>query len=100
MDVTFAIPHRLIQTGKSRHLHIDWEIGNYAFGAAPGHPFLRAIIENCVRAQEDPAWVEPMMAGIPRPFRSGFDVLNTTGPGLVTRTLAENPQLARTVNVL
>jgi hypothetical protein len=79
---------------------MDWEIGNYAFAAAPGHPFMRAIIENCVRAQQDPAWAVPMMAGIPSLFQSGFDVLNTTGPGLVTRTLAENPNLATSVNIL
>src|SRR5215831_15517824 len=47
------------------HHQMDWEIGNYAFGAAPGHPFLGAIIENCVRAQQDPAWVKPMMRGMP-----------------------------------
>jgi inositol phosphorylceramide mannosyltransferase catalytic subunit len=79
---------------------MDWELGNYAFGAIAGHPFLYAIIENCIRAQKDPAWIAPMMAGIPSLFRSDFEVLNTTGPGLVTRTLAENPNLARTVNVL
>ena len=88
----------------NRHLRsvhaIDWEIGNYAFGAAAGHPFLRAIIDNCIRAQKDPAWVAPMQASIPWLFRSGFEVLNTTGPGLVTRTLAENPELAAQVNVL
>src|SRR5262245_8837961 len=28
---------------------MDWEIGNYGFGAAAGHPFLEAIIKNCVR---------------------------------------------------
>ena len=27
---------------------MDWEIGNYAFGAAAGHAFLEAVIENCV----------------------------------------------------
>ena len=41
---------------------MDWEIGNYAFGAAAAHPFLRAIIENCIRAQKDPTWTTPMMA--------------------------------------
>ena len=35
---------------------MDWEIGNYAFGAAAGHPFLLAIIGNCVRAQQDKKW--------------------------------------------
>ena len=79
---------------------MDWEIGNYAFGSAPGHPFLEAIIRNCVRAQEDPEWVKPMMRGIPAPFRADFHVLNTTGPGLISRTLAENPELARGLTVL
>jgi hypothetical protein len=76
---------------------IDWEIGNYAFGAAPGDPFLGAVIENCVRAQRDESWVEPMMRGIPMPFRADFEVLNSTGPGLLTRTLAENAGLDVTV---
>jgi hypothetical protein len=84
---------------RTRH-QMDWEIGNYAFGAAAGHPFLEAIIENCVRAQRDPAWVKPMMRGLPLLFRSEYVVLNTTGPGLVTRTLAENPNLGRSVTVL
>jgi len=88
----------------SRHLRqahgMDWEIGNYGFGAAPGHPFLGAVIDNCVRAQKDPAWVAPMMAGIPALFRTDFEVLNTTGPGLISRTLAERPELARQVTVL
>jgi hypothetical protein len=82
------------------HHKMDWEIGNYAFGAAPGHPFLEAIIENCVRAQKDPAWVKPMMRGLPLLSRAEFFVLNTTGPGLISRTLAENPELAKTVTVL
>jgi inositol phosphorylceramide mannosyltransferase catalytic subunit len=81
-------------------LGMDWQIGNYAFGAAPGHPFLRAIIENCVRGQRDPNWVEPMMRGSPPLLRKDFFVLNSTGPGLVSRTLAENRELAQTVTVL
>ncbi len=83
-----------------RKFEIDWQIGNYAFGAPPGHPFLSAIIANCVRAQRDPGWVEPMLKSIPRLFRDQFFILNTTGPGLVTRTLGENPHLAGSVNVL
>ncbi len=91
----------LTLNGHLRSVHsIDWEIGNYAFGASAGHPFLRAIIDNCIRAQQEPAWVAPMQASIPRLFRAGFEVLNTTGPGLVTRTLAENPELAAQVHVL
>ncbi len=83
-----------------RQLQIDWEIGNYGFGSAAGHPFLEAVIENCVKAQRDSNWVEPMMDGIPGMFRADFQVLNTTGPGLLTRTLAENPELAKDMTVL
>ena len=88
----------------SRHLRdrhgMDWQIGNYAFGAARGHPFLQAVIENCLRAQKDEAWVQPMMTGVPFLSRSEFVVLNTTGPGLLSRTLAENPALATDMLVL
>lgn len=79
---------------------MDWQIGNYAFGAVPGHPFLKAIIRNCQRAQTDTGWVRQMMRGTPRLSREDFLVLNTTGPGLISRTLAENPELARSVSVL
>ena len=79
---------------------MDWGVGNYGFGAAPGHPFLKAVIENCLRAQKDPKWVEPMMREVPRLFRTKFQVLSTTGPLLVSRTLAENPDLAQAITVL
>ncbi|MGD0445086.1 MAG: glycosyltransferase [Edaphobacter sp.] len=79
---------------------MDWEIGNYGFGATAGHPFIGAVIENCVRAQKDPVWVAPMMHRVPLLSKSEFYVLYTTGPGLVSRTLAENPELARSVRVL
>lgn len=88
----------------NRHLRdahgIDWEIGNYAFGATPGHPFLEAVIGNCVRAAANPSWNEPMFRGIPRWVRPAFSVLNTTGPGLLTRTLAEHPDTSAGVTVL
>jgi hypothetical protein len=80
--------------------NMDWQIGNYAFGAAPGHPFLKAIIDNCIRAQCDPDWVKPMMLGFPRLLRNEFFVLNSTGPGLISRTLGENPSLAKEPSVL
>jgi mannosyltransferase OCH1-like enzyme len=79
---------------------LDWQIGNYGFGAAPGHPFMAALIENCIRAQQDPNWVKPLMKGIPRPFHNQFYILNTTGPGMVTRTYAERPDLAGAVTIL
>ena len=68
---------------------MDWEIGNYAFGASAGHPFLKAIIENCIRAQQDRAWAARMWEPMPHWCREQYFVLDTTGPGLVTRTLAE-----------
>jgi inositol phosphorylceramide mannosyltransferase catalytic subunit len=79
---------------------MDWEVGNYAFGAAPGHPFIAAVIENCVRAQRDANWPAAMWQSIPRLFRQAFYVLDTTGPGLVSRTLAEFPGAGSTVHVL
>jgi hypothetical protein len=83
-----------------RRLGMDWEIGNYAFGAAPGHPFLAAAIENCARAQNDPSWLPPMLDGVPPLSRAEHRVLYTTGPGLLSRTLAENPAFAASVTVL
>jgi hypothetical protein len=79
---------------------MDWEIGNYAFAAAAGHPFIEAIIKNCVRAHENPQWVEPMMKSIPKMFRDEYHVLTTTGPGLVSRTLAAFPDARNQVKVL
>lgn len=83
-----------------RNHQMDWQIGNYAFGATAGHPFLSAIIQNCIKAQTDPAWVKPMMRGLPFLSKLEFFVLNTTGPGLISRTLAERPDLARMITVL
>ena len=79
---------------------MDWEIGNYAFGAAAGHPFLEAIIRNVVRAQQHPEWPEAMLKTIPRMFRPKYFVLDTTGPGLVSRTLAEYSGARDQVKVL
>ena len=79
---------------------MDWGVGNYAFGASPGHPFIRAVIENCVRGQKDSEWVKAMMRGIPRMFRPQYYVLNATGPGLIARTLSEYPDAAKKVTVL
>jgi hypothetical protein len=81
-------------------LGMDWQVGNFAFGAEPGDPFLDAVIKNCVRGQSDPDWVKPMMRGSPPLIKDDYFVINSTGPGLVSRTLAENPELARMVTVL
>jgi hypothetical protein len=79
---------------------MDWEIGNFAFGAVAGHPFLNAIVKNCVRAQNDSEWVNKMMKPILRMCQEDFYVFNTTGPGLVSRTLAEYPDASKQVKVL
>jgi mannosyltransferase OCH1-like enzyme len=83
-----------------RQRGMDWELGNFAFGASAGHPFLAAVIENCVRAQQDPAWVVPMLAGVPPLSRAEHRVMYTTGPGLLSRTLAESPASAAEMTVL
>jgi len=51
-----------------------WQVGNYAFGAEAGHPFLRAVLDEMVRrtAQLD---VENC---------TDLDVLQSTGPDVVT----------------
>lgn len=79
---------------------MDWEIGNYAFGAAMGHPFIMAVIKNCVRAQKDEGWLKAMTKSIPRIFREEYYVFSSTGPGLISRTLAEYPNAAKQVKVL
>jgi inositol phosphorylceramide mannosyltransferase catalytic subunit len=79
---------------------MDWEIGNYAFGAAAGHPFLWAIIQNILRAQKDQKWAEQMTSSLPHALRKELFVIYTTGPGLITRTLAEYPDAADQVEVL
>lgn len=79
---------------------MDWEIGNYAFGASAGHPFLGAILTNCLRAQEDPEWAQASIKSVPRMFRDDYYPLSTTGPGLVSRTLAEYPRACDEVKVL
>jgi hypothetical protein len=96
----FPFEHLSIHSFLCEEYGMDWEIGNYAFGAAAGHPFLEAIIKNCVRAQRDPAWVEAMLKPIPPMFRSEYFVLDTTGPGLVSRTLAEYAYACDEVKVL
>lgn len=79
---------------------MDWELGNYAFGARAGNLFLQAVIANCLRAQQDAAWLRPMMKGVHRLLPSEYEVLNTTGPGLLSRTYAERPEISSRVTVL
>jgi inositol phosphorylceramide mannosyltransferase catalytic subunit len=87
----------------SKHLRdhgMDWELGNYAFGACAGHPFLEAVIGNCVKALEDASWADKMMRGVPALSKSAYKILYTTGPGVLSRTLAETPHLSSDITVL
>ena len=83
-----------------RSYGMDWEVANYGFGAAPQNPFIGALIENCVRLLSEPSWSHQMMQGVPRAIREVFAVPFTTGPGMVSRTLAENPNLAKNLTIL
>jgi hypothetical protein len=96
----FPFEELTIQAFLREQYGMDWEIGNYAFGAAAGHPFLGAIIKNCVRAQQHPDWAQEMTRSIPHLFRRDYFVYDTTGPGLVSRTLAEYPLARDQVTVL
>lgn len=83
-----------------RKLGMDWDLGNYAFGARSGDPFLSAVIENCIRAQREPEWAKPMIRGARSLLGPDTYVLNTTGPGLMTRTFAERSDVVRDIKIL
>jgi hypothetical protein len=77
-----------------------FEIGNFGFGCRAGHPFLKAVIENCVKGRRDPDWERRFIGGVPWLIRSQFFIPGSTGPGLVTRTLAEHPEMRPSVELL
>jgi len=99
-DCIFTFERIGINKYTKKKYNMHWDVGNFAFGAVPGHPFIKAIIENCVRAQKDPEWVNIMLKSIPWMFRKDAYVICTTGPGIVTRTYAENPDLRCLVKIL
>jgi len=99
-DCVFPFEALTVNACLRKEHNMDWELGNYAFGAVAGHPFLRAIIDNCVRAQGDSDWARAMARSMPRVFREEYYVLSTTGPWLVSRTLAEFPDAGKHVTVL
>ena len=96
----FSFEELTISDFLRRSYGMDWEVANYGFGAAPHNPFVGALIENCLRALSEPSWAHQMMQGVPRAIREVFVVPFTTGPGMVSRTLAENPHLAENVTIL
>jgi hypothetical protein len=96
----FSFEELTISDFLRRSYGMDWEVANYGFGAAPQNPFVGALIENCLRVLSEPSWAHRMTEGVPEAIRELFVVPFTTGPGMVSRTLAENPELAEDVTVL
>lgn len=87
------------------------KIGQYAFAARAGHPFLIACVENICRAALDPEYVrmpdEKLLASSSTNPRTAMSevvhfqkVLFTSGPGMVTRTYIEQPQCRKGVKIL
>lgn len=99
-ECIFAFEELTLNSYLRRTLNVDWEIANYAFGSVPGHPFLKALIGNCVRAQAHEKWVSPMTRAIPKMFRQDFFAFCSSGPAMVTRTLWEKPEQRSGVSVL
>jgi hypothetical protein len=100
LGAVFSFEELVIRPYLCEQFQMDWQIANYAFGAEAGHPFLAAVIDNCVRANRTTTWAKPMMKGIPRMVQPDAYIINTTGPGMLSRTYAENPGLAASVTIL
>jgi inositol phosphorylceramide mannosyltransferase catalytic subunit len=99
-ECVFSFEELTISEYLRKHHRVDWELANYGFGAAPGNRFIGKVIENCVRGMKDRRWAAQLMSGIPSAFRDSFMVPMTTGPGMVSLTFAENPDLRKSVTVL
>ena len=67
---TFLSRHKRAPTDRSEL----WQLGNYAFGAEAGHPFIAEILEEMIRRS---SLIEPCRL-------EDNDVLYTTGPDLVS----------------
>lgn len=81
-------------------------LGQYAFGAEAGHPFLIACVEAICRALEDPGWAmapsREVLSSLFTPLEpeSAFPVYYTTGPCMVTRAFIEYPETRRDVRLI
>ncbi|MEJ8568617.1 glycosyltransferase family 32 protein [Elongatibacter sediminis] len=82
-------------------------LGQYAFGAQAGHPFLRACADNIRRTTLDSDFArapsrEILDSVLPAIIRDrGFmRVLYTAGPAMITRTLLEQPEGSEDVRIL
>ena len=96
----FSFEELTVSAFLRRSYGMDWELANYGFGAARQNPFVGALIDNCLRVLSEPSWAQQMMQDVPRAIRELLIVPFTTGPGMVSRTLGENPHLAKDVTIL
>lgn len=78
------IPKRIVQTAKSFNLPLLYK------SATANVQLLNPDFESS----------SLMKRKVPRLFHADFFVLNTTGPGLLSRTLPENPRIGDDVTVL
>lgn len=81
-------------------------IGQFAFGARAGHPFLKACADNIRRASLDPDSLrlptEAHLPSLPPMFGNAhsFRVLYAAGPGMITRTFIEAPESRADARIL
>lgn len=79
-------------------------IGQYAFGAVQGHPFLAACAENIRRVVADPSLLDPpsnqLLALSHGEERRVIETLYRTGPHMATRTWVERPDLRDGIRIL
>jgi mannosyltransferase OCH1-like enzyme len=53
-DCVFPFEELTLYRFLRRAYGMDWEVGNFGFGAVAGHPFIGEVLANCVKAQKDP----------------------------------------------
>lgn len=79
-------------------------IGQYAFGAVAGHPFLRAYAENIKRVVADPSLLNAPSAELLALTREEdkpvMDTMYRTGPRMAKRTYLEHPELHDQIKIL
>jgi hypothetical protein len=76
-------------------------LGQYAFGARPGHPLLLRYAENIRDVALNPALAPPkeLLDRHPSPTEV-IRIVSSTGPGMLARTLGREPELGTDVHVI
>jgi hypothetical protein len=79
-------------------------IGQYAFGAVAGHPFLAAYAENIKRVVANPELLNApsaeLLAVTHEEEKNVMDTMYRTGPRMAKRTYLEHPELQRDIKIL